>query len=82
MKNDLSNYSFNIDKNIDKFLYIETTAYNDFGLAQTYNKMVNTSISKNYILVNNRFHVPDYNYLNVDEQYYFFDEQGYIYLKN
>jgi folylpolyglutamate synthase/dihydropteroate synthase len=30
--------------------------------------MINTSTSKNYVLVNNNFHIPDYNYLNVDFQ--------------
>jgi len=82
MKNDLGNFSFNIDKNIDQFLYIETSAYNDYGVGQTYDKMINTSTSKNYLLVNNRFHIPNYNYLNVGEQYYWFDEQRHIYFED
>ena len=82
MKNDLGNFSFNIDKNVDEYIYIETCNYNDFGFGQKYHKMTNSTITKNYILVNNRFHIPDYNYLNVEDQYYFFDEQGYIFLKN
>ena len=82
MKNDLGDFSFNIDKNVDEYLYIETVAYNDFGQGQKVNKMTNTSTSKNYILVNNRFHIPDYNYLNIGSQYYFFDKDGYIYLES
>lgn len=80
MKNDLGNFSFNLDKFIDEYLYIETSSYNDYGVGQKYNKMVNTSTSKNYILVNNNFHIPDYNYLNVSSQYYWFDKDGFIYL--
>jgi len=82
MKNDLGNFSFNIDKNIDQYLYIETCAYNDYGVGQKYNKMTQTSTSKNYVLVNNRFNIPDYNYLNVASQYYFFDKDGYIFLND
>lgn len=82
MKNNLGNFSFNIDKNIDKYLYVETNWYNDFGLGQTYNKMTNTSTSKNYLLINNRFHIPDYNYLNIDKCYYWFDDEGYIFIND
>lgn len=82
MKNDLGNFSFNIDKFIDEYLYIETVSYNDYGIAQKFNKMINTSTSKNYVLVNNNFHIPDYNYLNVGNKYYWFDNQGFIYLND
>ena len=37
--------------------------------------------SKKYVLVNNNFKIPNYEYLNVENQYYYFDEQGYIYLE-
>jgi len=83
MKNDLESYSFNIDKNIDQYIYIETNFYNDFGLGQTYNKLINSSTFKNYLLINNNFRIPsDYKYLNVDDKYYSFDEQGRIWLDN
>jgi len=80
MKNDLSNFSFNIDSNIDEYVYVETLSYNDCGVAQKYNKMTNSSITKNYILINNQFHITDYDYLNTGDSYYFFDENGYIFL--
>jgi len=80
MKNDLGNFSFNIDKNVDEYMYIETLTYNDYGVGQIYNKMIDTSTSKNYLLVNNRFHIPDYSYLNVDNRYYWFDDEGHIFL--
>ena len=82
MKNDLSDYSINIDKVIDQYLFVETSYYNERGIGIVYNKMVNTSTSKNYILVNNNFNIPKYNYLNTDGGYYFFDENGFIYLKD
>jgi len=84
MKNDLDSFSFNIDKNVDEYLYIETSAYNDYGQGQVVNKMTNTSTSKHYLLINNRFSIPDYNYLNANNnsQYYFFDKDGYIFLND
>jgi len=82
MKNDLDTYSFNIDEFVDDYMLIETIAYNDRGVAQKYNKMINTSTSKSYILVNNRFHMTNYNYLNTDNGYYFFDDTGFIYLED
>lgn len=83
LKNDLDTFSFNIDKNIDQYIYIETTYYNDYGIAKTYNKLINTSNSKNYLLINNGFKMPtNYKYLNADNSYYWFDENGYIYLED
>lgn len=82
LKNDLDKFSFNIDLIIDKYIYIETCAYNDRGVAQIYNKMIDSSTSKHYILVNNNFTINNYQYLNIGTQYYFYDENGYIYLNN
>jgi hypothetical protein len=81
-KNDLEPFSFNININIDQYIYIETCAYNDFGVAQIYNEMNNISTSKKYLLVNNNFHIPDYEYLNINQEYYWFDDMGYIYLSD
>jgi hypothetical protein len=88
MKNDLEPFSFNADKIVDQYLYIETQYYNDYGLCQTYNKMINTSTFKNYLLVNNNFEIPkNYNtkYINTGQNMnniYYFDENGYIYLED
>jgi hypothetical protein len=78
LKNDLNSFTFNIDKEIDNYLYIETESFNDRGIAQKNNKMINTSTSQIYILINNNFTIPDYNYLNYDNKYYFYDKNGYI----
>jgi hypothetical protein len=81
-KNDLNSFSFNIDKNVDPFLMIETMYYNEYGLGIKYNKLINTSTSKVYLLINNNFHIPNYQYLNYDNGYYFFDKDGYIILED
>jgi len=83
MKNDLKSFSFNIDKNIDKYIYIETKTLNDYGFGHVYNKFLNTSTSRNYQLLNNNFKIPgDVSYLPIDNEYYWFDEQGSIWLKD
>ena len=83
MKNDLNSFSFNIDKDIDKYIYIETKSFNDYGLGQVYNKFLNSSTSKNYLLVNNNFKIPgEYAYLPVNGEYYWFDENGYIWIED
>ena len=86
MRNDLNPYSFNIDKNIDEYVYIETVYFSENGVSQIYNKMINSSTLKNYLLINNNFNIPvDYpdRYINQGENFnnfYYFDENGYIYL--
>ena len=84
MKNDLNSFSFNIEQNIDKYIYIETQAYNDFGLGAVYNKLLNTSTSRNYILINNNFHIngSSKQYLPINGEYYWFDDDGSIWLED
>ena len=55
---------------------------NDEGIGIKYNKLVNTSTSKKYLLINHNFQVPDYYYLNFNDGYYFFDQDGYIILED
>lgn len=82
MKNDLLTYTFNINSDIDQYIYVETIYYNDFGIGQVYNQMINTSTSKNYVLINNNFKVINNQYLNVGTSYYFFDKNGYVYIND
>ena len=88
MKNDLEPFSFNIDKIVDQYIYIETQCYNDYGQSQIYNKMINSSTFKNFLLVNNNFNIPkNYtnNYINQGDNMngiYYFDNERYIYLKD
>ena len=81
-KNDLNAFSFSIDKNVDPYLLIETMYYNNNGVGIKYDKLVNTSNSKVYLLINNNFHVPNYQYLNFDGGYYFFNKDGFILTRN
>lgn len=64
-KNDLSSYSFNIEKNIDPYIYIETTTYNNegSGLGITNNKMFYFDEPKNHWLVNHNFDMTKYKYI-------------------
>jgi len=83
MKNDLDSYSFNIEKDIDQYIYIETTSFNDYGFGSVYNKLINISSSRIYKLINNNFNLPSNDkYLSVDEKYYWFDSDGVIWLVN
>lgn len=83
MKNDYDSFNFTLNKNIDPYLYIETSWFNDDGMGIVHNKMLNTTTYQNYILINNSYHIPsDYNYLNVDGGYYTFDKNGYITIFN
>ena len=87
-KNDMNTFSFNIDRNIDQYLYVETSYYNNFGLGEINNKMINTSTFKNYLLINNNFRIP----LDYPDKYltptpnttsvYSFDKDGFIYLSD
>jgi hypothetical protein len=83
MKNDYDSFNFTLNKNIDPYLYIETSWFNDDGMGIVHNEMKDTSTYQNYILINNTYHIPsDYNYLNNDGGYYTFDKNGYITIFN
>lgn len=64
-KTDLSSYSFNIDKTIDPYIYIETTTYSNdgSGLGIKNNKMFYFDEPRNYWLVNHNFDMTQYKYI-------------------
>jgi hypothetical protein len=85
MKNDLNSFSFNINKVVDQYIHIETKTFNDFGIGYVNDDMQNISTSKKYILINNNFTVPGTNnHLTITDDeitsYYWFDDNGYIWL--
>jgi hypothetical protein len=83
MKNDLLSYSFNIEKDIDQYIYVETNNFNDYGFGSIYNKLVNISSSRVYKLINNNFTLPsDNKYISIDNKYYWFDSDGFIWLSD
>ena len=64
-KKDLNPYSFNIDKYVDPYIYIETTTYSNdgSGLGVKNNKMFYFDEPRNYWLVNHNFDMTKYKYI-------------------
>jgi len=69
-KKDLLSYSFNVDRNIDPFMYIETQTYNDYGLGYVNSKLFNYDEGRNFILINNNFTGVNYKYLTDNDAFY------------
>jgi len=82
LKNDLNSYSFNIQKDVDEYIYVETINYNDYGFGTVNNNLVNYSATKVYRLVNNNFYLPaNKKYIPINDYFYFFDSDGYMWIK-
>jgi hypothetical protein len=85
-KNDLEPYSFIINQDIDPYIYIETTYYNEDGIGLSNNEMYNTKFARNLHLINNNLRMSKiqageyYKYINVGTGYYFFDENNYMFV--
>ena len=64
-KNDLNSYSFNIDKLVDPYIYIEVTSYDNSGngLGIKNNKMFYFDEPRNHWLVNHNFDMKKYKYI-------------------
>lgn len=80
-KRDLLSYSFNIDYNIDPYVYIETQSYNEYGLGYTNHKLFNYNEGRNFVLINNNFTNINYKYVNNEYGYYIIDN-GRFYIIN
>lgn len=92
LRTDLSNFNFSIiwDSNVldendyDRFFYVETTTYNDYGLSKTVNKMYRLEDGqrfyfdefKNYTLVNNNFKYKTFPYVQNHDFVYIIDGNG------
>ena len=63
-KNDLKPFSFNLDKYVDPYIYIETTTYDNSGngLGYVNNKLFYFDEPRNYWLVNNNFDLTKMKY--------------------
>ena len=63
-KHDLTSYSFNIDKLVDPYIYIETTTYDNTGngLGYVNNKVFYYDEPRNYWIVNNNFDLTKMKY--------------------
>jgi hypothetical protein len=64
-KNDMTPYSFNIDKLVDPYIYIETTTFSNdgSGLGIKNNKMYYYDEPRNHWLVNHNFDMTKYKYI-------------------
>lgn len=64
-KHDLTSYSFNIDKLVDPYIYIETTTFSNdgSGLGVKNNKMFYFDEPRNHWLVNHNFDMKKYKYI-------------------
>ncbi len=64
-KNDMTPYSFNIDKLIDPYIYIEVTTYDNAGngLGVKNNKMFYFDEPRNHWLVNHNFDMTKFKYI-------------------
>jgi len=97
MRTDLSNFNFSInwdgtstDYAYDRFFYVQTTAYNDYGVAKTMNKMYRLEDGatyyfdefKNYTLVNNNFRYKTFGYAQNLTDVYIMDGDGNFWIVN
>jgi hypothetical protein len=80
-KIDLLSYSFNVDTNIDPWMYIETQSYNDYGLGYTNYKLFNYNLGRNFILINNNFTGINYKYLADYYGFYIIADGRYFIIK-
>jgi hypothetical protein len=80
-KKDLLSYSFNVDTNVDPYMYIETESYNDYGLGIINNKLLNYNEGRHFMLVNTNFNNLDYRYFTTDYGYYIIDSGRFYIIK-
>jgi hypothetical protein len=80
-KTDLLSYSFNVDKNIDPWMYIETQSFNEYGLGYTNSKLFNYNLGRNFVLINNNFTGVSYNYLTDYYGFYIIDNGRFFIIK-
>lgn len=69
-KDDLSSFSFNLDRIIDPYVYIETQSFNDYGLGYTNSKLMEFNEGRNFILIDSNFSNINYKYITTDYGYY------------
>jgi len=80
-KTDMLSYSFNVDMNIDPYMYIETQSFNEFGLGYTNNKLFNYNEGRNFILINNNFSGVNYRYVTDNYGYYIIADGRFYIIK-
>jgi hypothetical protein len=79
-KTDLEPFNFNIDKNIDPYIYIETAYYGDYGVGYRNTELFNFDEPKNYYLINNNFRYKYYPRIGTNEGYYIIEDDGSLWI--
>ena len=97
MRTDLSNFNFSINWNgngddyaYDRFFYVETRRYNDYGVGKMVNRMYKLEDGvtyyfdefKNYVLVNNNFRYKTFPYVQNQTDVYIIDDSGNFWVVN
>lgn len=81
-KTDLDSFTFEANKTIDPYIYVETVVYNDYGLGYKNNRVFKFDEKRNYILINNNFDLSYYKYLYSNDQYFVLIDDGNFYVFN
>jgi hypothetical protein len=79
-KTDLEPFNFNIDKDVDPYIYIETSYYGDYGVGYRNTELFNFDEPKNYYLINNNFRYKYYPRISTNEGYYIIDDDGSLWI--
>lgn len=82
LRTDLNSFNISIDKNIDPYIYIETTNYSDSGLAQKNHKLFVYNELTSYTLVNNNFKYGYTKRISTLDKYYILDKGQIWEVKN
>jgi hypothetical protein len=90
-KYDLEPFNFNFNKDLDPYIWIETSYYDENGIGMSCQVLRNMEIARNYYLINHKLipYKDGLKYLNlvnkdkngdVINSFYFFDKNGYLIL--
>jgi len=73
-KKDLLSFSFNVDRIMDPYMFIETQSFNDYGLGYTNSRLFNYNEARNFVLIDNNFTGVNYKYITTNYGYYIITE--------
>ena len=85
-KTDLDPITISINKDVDPYLWVEATIYNEDGQGSSVKILRNMQIARNYYLINHNLHTYlnglDYLYVGTHPTglYYFFNDEGYMFV--
>jgi len=80
-KSDYDSYSFTINDNIDPYISIEITTFNDYGVGYMNSKMFKYNEKRIYYLINSNFNNTNFDYLDTSYGYYIINNGKYYLLR-